>query len=120
MTTDLDSHTLFSFSTLSEPASEDSTEDYSEASSHPSHPGGLVCGLSPSQLPSSRALFLDFEQELEDILGRREGATRSSSIGSDLLEVRRSSGVSAAVAVEYEPDGTLDCGKLNYDVLVRF
>lgn len=60
-------------------------------------------------------LFLDFEQELADILGRQErprglSSSSSSSSSVDLNNSRRNS-------VPYESDGTVPCSAINYAVL---
>ena len=53
-------------------------------------------------------LFLDFEQELADILGRQE---RSLSIVSNEDRSRRRS------SIPYDSDGTVPCSAINYSVL---
>ena len=70
---------------------------------------------------SYQDLFLDFEQELADILRtdtRRAETTEvpAAGTGSEGIQVRRRS----TSGFDYENDGTIACAALNYDVLVSF
>ena len=68
---------------------------------------------------SNESLFLDFEQELADLLRRpRHSVTSVTSGSTSPVTSGRVRTRSIADAVEYESDGTIVCSNLNYDVLV--
>jgi hypothetical protein len=71
---------------------------------------------------STRELFLDFEQELAELLRRPQddSSSTSSSSSTSLYEgdlgVRRRS---STTEVDFENDGTISCSAITFDVLVN-
>ena len=68
---------------------------------------------------SNESLFLDFEQELADLLRRPRHSVTSVTSDSTSPVTSRVRTRSVADSIEYESDGTIVCSNLSFDVLVN-